>query len=298
MRDGETDALLVPASLLASWSCRSAPGRIPVSTPPQRRHLKFAIWKRAAACWPHGWSELYKFGSEGLCPAKIDDTKKLIGAGLFCHRDSGHTPHEDMSTCKFYQNPKIHRKTRGLFELTNHARDLSALCRLVWAPLSEWQAGGTWMQTKFAWKRLQVYQRHNALHPPCRCQAASRGAGGPPGAILIWWNASFVCTCPLPPSAYRKNGEHRCWSGLARSLKGPSRKGCRRTTRPETHRRCYGARILLHASIACFVWQAFKRYGPRLAEWPGFAQILLEAGFHCVWSECGTVTLLSELLRN
>ena len=45
-----------------------------------------------------------------------------------------------------------------------------------------------------------------------------------------------------------------------RSSKVPSRKGCRRT-RAE---------------------RAFKRYGHRLAEWPGFAQTLLEAGFHCV----------------
>ena len=51
-------------------------------------------------------------------------------------------------------------------------------------------------------------------------------------------------------------------------------------------RRCYGACSCMQACgtpkvFFAFVWQAFKRYGHWVAEWPGFAQKLLEAGLHC-----------------
>ena len=70
-----------------------------------------------------------------------------------------------------------------------------------------------------------------------RCPNARQGKKASlRGATLIRrWNASFVCTCSLPPSAYRKKTEHPCWSGSARSSEVASRKGCWRTTWPERH---------------------------------------------------------------
>ena len=73
---------------------------------------------------------------------------KLIVASLLRHCDSDHTPHVGHVNLQIL--PKLPRKTRCLFELENHARDLSALCWFVWTLLPEWQAEGAWMQTKIA----------------------------------------------------------------------------------------------------------------------------------------------------
>ena len=129
-----------------------------------------------------------------------------------------HTPHEDMSTCKFCQS-----SIPAAFFWAQKSRPWSLLsfAGFVWAPLSEWQAGGARMQTKVALCRLHVYQHHtNAWHPPCRCQAAWRGGAC---AARNWWNARFGRTRSLPPSAYRKNGEHVCWCVSAHSSRMPSR---------------------------------------------------------------------------
>ena len=142
MWDGETDALFVPASLLASPSRRNARRLNSREQPRQRRRLKCPIWKRAAACWPPMHPLLLK-GAIGL---EVKDylykllrsrtLDKLIVASLLRHWDSDRTPHVRHVNLKVL--PKLH--TRGLF-WARKSRPWSLLSSAGFAraPLSEWQ---------------------------------------------------------------------------------------------------------------------------------------------------------------
>ena len=154
MWDGETDALFVPASLLASPSRRNARRLNSREQPRQRRRLKCPIWKRAAACWPPMHPLLLK-GAIGL---EVKDylykllrsrtLDKLIVASLLRHWDSDRTPHVRHVNLKVL--PKLH--TRGLF-WARKSRPWSLLSSAGFAraPLSEWQGADSRRIPMYNW---------------------------------------------------------------------------------------------------------------------------------------------------
>ena len=134
------------------------------------------------------------------------------------------------------------------------------------------------MQTKVGLCRLHVYQNHT-MAPALQVSSgfARRSLCGPQLVKCTLRTHTF-----LAPICLQEELRARVLVRFGTFVKDAVSKGVAENdaTREAQTLAC----IFLHASMimASFVWQAFIRYGLRLAEWPGFAQTLLEAGFRRV----------------